>query len=42
MVHLDIKSANLLISAKGVVKIGDFGMAAAIDSREDGHEGDTR
>jgi len=42
MVHLDIKPANLLISASGVVKIGDFGMAAAVGSKEDGHEGDTR
>ena len=42
MVHLDIKPANLLISAKGLIKIGDFGMAAKAGSREDGKEGDNK
>lgn len=42
MVHLDIKPANLLITAEGRVQIGDFGMAAPIDSSDDGREGDTR
>lgn len=41
-VHLDIKPANLLVSAEGRIQIGDFGMVAAIGSKEDGHEGDTR
>ena len=40
--HLDIKPANLLISAHGVIKIGDFGMAARVCSKEDGKEGDTK
>ncbi len=42
MVHLDIKPANLLITAQGRVQIGDFGMAAPINSSDDGREGDTR
>jgi membrane-associated tyrosine/threonine-specific cdc2-inhibitory kinase len=42
MVHLDIKPANLLISDTGLIKIGDFGMAAQNGSKEDGHEGDSR
>ena len=42
VVHLDIKPANLLISAHGVIKIGDFGMAASVGSKEDGKEGDTK
>jgi serine/threonine protein kinase len=42
IVHLDIKPANLLISYRGMIKIGDFGMAAAIGSKDDGHEGDSR
>jgi serine/threonine protein kinase len=42
VVHLDIKPANLLISAHGVIKIGDFGMAANVGSKEDGKEGDTK
>ena len=42
MVHLDIKPANLLISDVGMVKIGDFGMAAEQGIGEDGREGDTR
>lgn len=41
VVHLDIKPANLLISAKGVIKIGDFGMAASVGSKED-KEGDNK
>jgi len=41
-VHLDIKPANLLITGQGTIQIGDFGMAAAIGSHEDGHEGDTK
>ena len=42
MVHMDIKPANLLITEQGNVQIGDFGMAVAIGSSDDGHEGDTR
>jgi serine/threonine-protein kinase RIO1 len=42
LVHLDVKPANLLISMEGVIKIGDFGMAAEQGKGEDGHEGDTR
>ena len=42
LVHLDIKPANLLISHDGIVKIGDFGMAAEVGQGEDGREGDTR
>ena len=42
MVHLDIKPANLLITESGTLQIGDFGMAAAIGSCDDGNEGDTR
>lgn len=42
VVHLDIKPANLLISAHGVIKIGDFGMAASVGSKEDGKEGDNK
>jgi len=38
IVHLDVKPANLLISQAGVVKIGDFGMAADQGQGEDGHE----
>ena len=38
IVHLDVKPANLLISQEGVVKIGDFGMAADQGQGEDGHE----
>ena len=41
VVHLDIKPANLLISAKGVIKIGDFGLAASVGSKED-KEGDNK
>eukprot|EP00596_Hydrurales_sp_CCMP1899_P009863 CAMPEP_0119054310 /NCGR_PEP_ID=MMETSP1177-20130426/74984_1 /TAXON_ID=2985 /ORGANISM="Ochromonas sp, Strain CCMP1899" /LENGTH=1254 /DNA_ID=CAMNT_0007034505 /DNA_START=97 /DNA_END=3861 /DNA_ORIENTATION=+ len=41
VVHLDVKPANLLISAEGVIKIGDFGMASDIGKGEDGHEGDS-
>jgi serine/threonine protein kinase len=36
-----VKPANLLISAEGVIKIGDFGMASDIGKGEDGHEGDS-
>ena len=39
--HEDVKPANLLISEKGIIKIGDFGMAADFGVGEDGHEGDT-
>jgi serine/threonine protein kinase len=42
LVHLDIKPANLLIGLSGVIKIGDFGMACKIGTKEDGHEGDSR
>jgi len=42
MVHLDVKPANLLVTHAGLVKIGDFGMAAVIGQGEDGREGDTR
>ena len=42
VVHLDIKPANLLISAEGTVKIADFGMAAMQGTTDDGREGDTR
>jgi hypothetical protein len=41
-VHLDIKPANILINARGILQIGDFGMASAIGSKDDSHEGDTR
>ncbi len=42
MVHLDIKPANLLVTHSGIVKIGDFGMAAPVGRGQDGREGDTR
>jgi len=42
MVHLDIKPANLLICSSGIIKIGDFGMAAEQGSGEDGQEGDSK
>lgn len=41
-VHLDIKPANILIAANGVLKIGDFGNAVPIGEDRDGSEGDTR
>ena len=42
MCTADVKPANLLISIEGVIKIGDFGTAAAEGKGDDGHEGDTR
>lgn len=42
IVHLDIKPANILINSKGILQIGDFGMASTKGSRDDSHEGDTR
>ena len=42
IVHLDIKPANVLINAKGILQIGDFGMASTKGSKDDSHEGDTR
>jgi serine/threonine protein kinase len=42
LVHLDIKPDNLLISAHGTIKIGDFGTASQVGAGEDGREGDTR
>ena len=42
LVHLDIKPANILIDNKGILKIGDFGMATTQGPGEDGEEGDQR
>jgi hypothetical protein len=42
LVHLDIKSANLLIFEGGIIKIGDFGLATKAGTSDEEHEGDTR
>ena len=42
LMHLDIKPQNLLLTAAGVCKIGDFGLAAAIGTKCDASEGDSR
>lgn len=42
IVHLDVKTANVLIHESGVLQIGDFGMASRIGSTDDSHEGDQR
>jgi serine/threonine protein kinase len=45
MVHFDIKPCNILFDAHSdrgcICKIGDFGMAGAIGTEDDGQEGDT-
>jgi membrane-associated tyrosine/threonine-specific cdc2-inhibitory kinase len=46
LVHFDIKPENCFLVSHGrlgaMVKIGDFGLAGAIGSSEDGQEGDTK
>jgi len=36
IIHRDLKPSNILISQKGIIKIGDFGSAISLDDKKNG------